>query len=165
MANQIVKGIGQGLGKLGLETMEKAAEEGGRILESTITGKELLGLDNTMTPEQIAQVKAEDEKQKNEEIRKIKAQMSGGGNLEREMEEARLRKERMEEQQEKTEEENEEKQEEYEEWQRDQEAAEVMMQSTNPSKQRKSRGDAGRKKKQPDLSQMSQTQEFKGKIN
>jgi len=43
----------------------------------------------------------------------------------------------------------------------------LMMESTNPAKQKKSRGSAmaHKKKSQPDQSQMSQTQEFKGKVN
>ena len=43
----------------------------------------------------------------------------------------------------------------------------LMAVSSNPAKQKKSRGSAlvTKKKHQPDMSQMSQTTEFKGKIN
>jgi len=163
----IVKGIGRGLKSVVEETAEKLGEEGQKILRSTITGEELLGLSGAkMTNEEIAQKQAEDERHKQAEINKLRNQMNQGKQLEKEMEQIKKEKEGKEEQEEK-EEENKERKEYYEDQQQDQDAAELMAESSNPSKQKKSRGDAfGRKKKhQPDQSQMSQTQEFKGKVN
>lgn len=167
--NQIVKDFGKGFKQLGQETAEKLVEETGKIAESIITAQELLGNIKPLNDQEIAQKKAEDEKSKQEEMNKLRSQISGRS-VESEMEQLRRQKENEEEEREKYFEKEKERQEwERQEWERQQqmENSELMMESTNPSKQKKSRGSAmsHKKKSQPDQSQMSQTSEFKGKID
>jgi len=165
MTNQIIKGFGQGLGQLGQETVEKLGEEGQKILESTITGKELLGLEGGVSDEDIAKKKAEDDENKRSQMADIRSQISKR-DVGKEIEEIREKREQEEEQKEKMFLENLKRQRE-EERQQNLANNELMMESSNPAKQKKSRGSAfGHKKKsQPDQSQMSQTSEFKGKID
>ncbi|MFA6369101.1 MAG: hypothetical protein WCX20_01855 [Candidatus Shapirobacteria bacterium] len=162
--NQIIKDFGKGFKQLGEETAEKLVEETGKIAESVITAKELLGDIKPLNEEELAQKKAEDEGAKQEEMNKLKSQMSTRG-VENEMEQIRHQKEKEEEEKEKYFEKMKEQQD--REKQQQIENSELMMESTNPAKQKKSRGSAfGHKKKsQPDQSQMSQTSEFKGKID
>ncbi|MDD4937756.1 MAG: hypothetical protein PHX34_01945 [Candidatus Shapirobacteria bacterium] len=164
--NQIIKGVGKGLKKIVEETVEKLGDESQKILESTITGKELLGLEGGINSDEIAQQKHEDDFKKQEEIRKIKLEMGLGRDVEKEIEEIRKEKEREEEEKEKYFE-KEKQQKEIEAQQIAESNNELMMESTNPSKQKKSRGSAfgHKKKQQPDQSQMSATSEFKGKVN
>jgi len=161
--NQIIKGFGKGFKQLGQETAEKLVEETGKIAESVITARELLGDIKPLNDQEMAQKKAEDEKKKQEEMNKLRSQMSGR-NVESEMEQLRRQQEKEEEEKEKYFE----KEKERQEWERQQqiENSDLMMESTNPSKQKKSRGSAmsHKKKSQPDQSQMSQTSEYKGKI-
>jgi hypothetical protein len=172
--HQILKGIGKGLGQLGTETVEKVKEEGGKVVESIITGKQLLGLDNTMSKSELEFKKHEDEQKKAEEIKKLKGEMGQGAGIkeekrdvEKEMKELRDQKKREEEEKEKYyEEEN--KRREAERQRQEAEYNDLSMESTNPAKQKKSRGSAfitKKRKSQPTQSQMSQTQEFKGKID
>jgi hypothetical protein len=173
--HQILKGIGKGLGQLGVETVEKAKEEGSKVLESVITGKQLLGLERTMSDSELEFRKHEDDQKKAEEIKKLKGEMGQGGEIkeekrdvEKEMKELRDQKTKEEEEKEKYYEEQNRKREEERQRQEEQ-YNDLEMESTNPAKQKKSRGSAfiqGKKKKsQPTQSQMSQTQEFKGKID
>jgi hypothetical protein len=164
--NQIIKGIGQGLKKLGEETAEKLREEGQNILESTITGKELLGLEGGVNNNQMLHEQQEDEIKKQEEINKIKSEMGLGRDVDKEIKEIVEQKEKEEEEKEKYFE-QEKQQKEIEAQQIAESNNSLMMESTNPAKQKKSRGSAfGHKKKsQPDQSQMSATSEFKGKVN
>lgn len=166
MNNQIVKGIGQGFKKLAGETVEKLGDESQKILETTISGKELLGLDGGISNNQLAHEQQEDEIKKQEEIRRIKNEMGLGRDVEKEVEEIRNQKEKEEEEKEKFFEEEKRKKE-IEEQQILEANNNLMTESTNPAKQKKSRGSAlaHKKKSQPDQSQMSQTQEFKGKVN
>ena len=161
--NQIVNDFKKGFKQLGQETAEKLVEETGKIAESVITARELLGDIKPLNDQEMAQKRAEDDNKKQEEMNKLRSQISGR-NVENEMEQLRR-------QQEKEEEEKEryfEKEKERQEWERQQqvENSELMMESTNSSKQKKSRGSAmsHKKKSQPDQSQMSQTSEYKGKI-
>ncbi|MDD4136003.1 MAG: hypothetical protein PHN66_02965 [Candidatus Shapirobacteria bacterium] len=162
--NQIVKDFGKGFKQLGQETAEKLVEETGKIAESIITAQELLGDIKPLNDQEMARKKAEDEKKKQEEMNKLRSQISGRS-VESEMEQLRRQQEKEEEEREKYFE----KEKERQEWERQQqmENSELMMESTNPSKQKKSRGSAmsHKKKSQPDQSQMSQTSEFKGKID
>jgi len=164
--NQIIKGIGQGLKKLGEETAEKLGEESQKILESTISGKELLGLDGGVSNNQMLHEQQEDEIKKQEEIKKIKSEMGLGRDVDKEIKEIMDQKEKEEEEKEKYFE-QEKQQKEMEAQQVAESNNDLMMESTNPAKQKKSRGSAfiHKKKQQPDQSQMSQTQEFKGKVN
>lgn len=180
--HQILRGIGKGLGEIGVETLKKTAEHGEKIVESIITGKELLGLESTMTPGELDFQKREDDRRKEAEIKKLKGEMGQGEtkkdgekqqmekkrDVEGEMEQLRDQKEKEEEDKEKYYERVKE-QKEAQEQQQQAEYNDLMMESSNPSKQKKSRGSAfiqGKKKKsQPTQSQMSQTSEFKGKID
>ncbi|MFA5749692.1 MAG: hypothetical protein WC895_00520 [Candidatus Shapirobacteria bacterium] len=166
MTNQIIKGFGQGFKQLGEETVEKLGEESQKILESTISGKELLGLDGVISDEELIKKRQEDEIHKQEEMNKIRTEMGQGRNVEGEMEQIRNQKEREKEEKERIFLENLKRQRE-EERQQDFMINELEGESSNPAKQKKSRGSAfGHKKKsQPDQSQMSQTSEFKGKID
>ena len=101
MNNQIIKGVGQGFKKIAQETVEKLSEESQKVLETTISGKELLGLDGGVSNNQLAHEQQEDEIKKQEEIRKIKAEMGLGRDVEKEIEEIRNQKEKEEEEKEK----------------------------------------------------------------
>jgi hypothetical protein len=161
MNNQIIKGFGQGFKQLGEETVEKLGEEGQKILENTITGKELLGLEGGVSEEEIAKRKQEDEIHKQEEIRKIKEEMGRGRNVESEIEQISQEREQKEEEEEKLEERKEQQQREME--RQEQMSDYVMMEA--PKKHHKDKGGNKHKTQQPDSSQMSQTSEFKGKID
>jgi hypothetical protein len=166
MDNQIIKGVGKGVGELGKETLEKTAQETGKIFESVITGKELLGDITPLSDEEMARKNQEEEKKKQEEMARLKSQMAEHGrNIEEELKE--LREEEKREEQEEEREEMTEKQQEQQEIAAQEAEEGILMPSTNPAKQKKSRGSAfaNKKKQQPDASQMSQTTEFKGKID
>lgn len=165
--HQIVKGVIGGLGKIGVETVEKVKEESGKILESVITGKELLGLDRTMSDSELEFKKHEEEKRSKEEADKLRKEMGPGRKVEEEITQLRKQEEREEEEKEKYYEQSK-KQKEFQEQQQQAEYNDLMMESSNPAKQKKSRGSAfiqKKKKQQPTQSQMSQTQEFKGKVD
>lgn len=159
--SQVIKGFKQ----LGQETVEKITEETGKIVESVITAQELLSDIKPMSDEELAKKKAEEEQKKQKEISDVRSQMLGR-NLENEIEQIRHQKQKGEEEREKMLAENQRRQEE-EERRQEMTNSELDMESTNPSKQKKSRGSAfvNKKKQQPDQSQMSQTSEFKGKID
>lgn len=164
--HQIIKGVAKGFGQLGMETLEKAKEETGKIAESIITGKELLGLERTMSDSELEFKKREEEKKSLEEAEKLRKEMGPGRKVEEEITQLRKQEEREEEEKEKYYEQTE-RQKEWQEQQQQAEYNSLMMESSNPAKQKKSRGSAlaHKKKHQPDQSQMSQTQEFKGKID
>ncbi len=164
--NKIIKDFGKGIKQLGVETVEKLVEETGKILDPTITAQELLGDIKPMSDEEMARKRAEDEKKKQDEINKLK-QGEKGRNVEDEIKQISKQKEKEEEEREKYFEQLKE-QKEKEKEQQEAEYNGLMMESANPSKQKKNRGSAfanKKKKSQPDQSQMSQTSEFKGKIN
>ncbi len=178
--HKILKGIGKGLGQLGVETVEKLKEEGGKVAESIITGKQLLGLDNTMSGSELEFQKHEDKQKSAEEIRKLKGEMgqkSGGQeedqkekrrDVEGEIRELIDQKKKEEEEKEKYFQEQKRKKEMERQQQEEEYNNSLNMESTNPAKQKKSRGSAfitKKRKSQPTQSQMSQTQEFKGKID
>ena len=50
------------MGEIGVETLKKTAEHSEKIVESIITGKELLGLESTMTPGELDYQKREDDR-------------------------------------------------------------------------------------------------------
>jgi len=157
--NQIIKGLGKGLGQLGQETVEKLVDNAGKILDPTITAQELLGGINPMSDQEMAQKKAEDEKKKQEEMNKLRSQMSGRP-VENEMERIRKQKEKEEEEKEKYLQ----KVKERKDWERQQQMA-ADMENMQPKKQHIDKGGNKHKTQQPDPSQMSATAEFKGKID
>ena len=180
--DKILKGVVRGLGQLGMETVEKAGEEGQKIIESVITGKELLGLERTMTDSQLEQSKQQEKIKSQQEINKLKGEMSKGNdsnrgdektkerprNVEDEITQLRRQLEKQEEEKARFYEQQKEKQRQEKEKQQA-EYNDLTTESTNPSKQKKSRGSAfaNKKKHKPDTDQMSATQEFNkgGKID
>ncbi len=176
--DKILKGVVKGLGQLGIETLETASKEGQKIIESVITGKELLGLER-MDDTELEFHKQQDKAKSQEEIDKIKGQMGDKKenseqkikekprNIEEELAELRRQKEQEEEEKQKYFEQQ--KQQEQEKERQQAEYIDLTAESTNPSKQKKSRGSAfvNKKKHKPDTAQMSQTQEFNkgGKID
>jgi len=161
MNNQIIKGVGQGFKKLAQETVEKLGEESQKVLETTISGKELLGLDGGVTNNQLAHEQQEDEIKKQEEIRKIKAEMGLGRDVDKEIKEIVDQKEKEEEEKEK-----------YFAQQKEEQERQRQIQEENmnvdlltPKKHHKDKGGNKHKTQQPDQSQMSQTAEFKVKPN
>ena len=176
--DKILKGVVKGLGQLGMETLETASEEGQKIIESVITGKELLGLER-MDDRDLELHKQQDKAKSQEEIDKIKGQMGDKKengeqkikekprNIEEEL--AQLRRQKEQEEEEKQKYFEQQKQQEQEKERQQAEYIDLTAESTNPSKQKKSRGSAfaNKKKHKPDTDQMSQTQEFNkgGKID
>lgn len=160
IAKQVIKNLGQ----VAAETGKEIVSETGKITESIITGKELLGDIKPLTPEEEAQKKQEEERRKQKEMNRLRNQMGQGRNVGKEIEEIHDEKEKKEKEEEEKMLEQVRQQREAEERER-QEMAMMDTVSTNPAKQKKARGSAlahGKKKSQPDESQMSQTNEFKG---
>ncbi|MDD2483344.1 MAG: hypothetical protein PHE32_01330 [Candidatus Shapirobacteria bacterium] len=157
--NQIVKDFGKGFKQLGVETAEKLVNETGKIAESIITAKELLGDIKPLNDQELTQKKAEDERKKQEEIANVRSQMAGR-NVESEIEQISNQKKREENEKEKMFLENLRRQREVER-QNQIMNSEIMT----PSKHHKDKGGNKHKTQQPDESQMSQTSEFKGKID
>jgi hypothetical protein len=163
--NKMINDFGKGLKQLGQETGEKLVEETGKIAESVITAQDLLGDIKPLSEEEMAQKKTEDEKNKRSQMADLISQISGR-NVESEVKQISDQKKREEEEKERIFLENLRRQREVEK-QNQMANFELMGESTNPSKQKKSRGSAfvNKKKQQPDQSQMSQTSEYKGKID
>jgi type I site-specific restriction-modification system R (restriction) subunit len=150
----------KGLKNIVSETVETGVKEAGKIGESIITGKELLGDIKPMSNENLAKAKAEDEKKKQEEIAKMKN--IPGRNVEKEIEEVVDEKERKRKQEEEEFLQKIKRQREAEENERNQ----MVEEPGNAKREAKKRQFApGPKKKAPDPSQMSATSEFKGKID
>lgn len=158
----ILKKVIQGLGQIATETGKETLKQGEEVLHGVITGKELLGSDiKSMTDQEMAQKRAEDERRKQQELAELRAQMGQGRPVEQEMTQIRREEEQSEEQkrQQAIREENERRQAESQ--------TTTTEIPTNPKKSAaKHQGAGGKKKKsQPDPTQMSQTTEFKGKID
>lgn len=159
--NQIFKGFLKGLGSIGEETGKELVTEPGRMVESIITGKELLGNIASMSDRQLHEKKSEEDKKKEEELARLRRQMGPGRNVEAEIKEVRDEKAEAEKQ----------KEEEFLrnlqiQRQREKEEYEAMCgqmgMSDNPAKRKKSRGSAFAKGKQgkASTSDMSATAEF-----
>lgn len=163
---QIVANTVKGIGQIGVETVEKAVEESGKIVDTVITGRELLGDVKPMGEGEYMKRKGEDEQNRQKEIDDLKDQIGRGRNLEKEIKDIRDMKKQEEEQKEKEFLENLKRQREAEEVEREAMAGVAL---SNPHKAKKSRGSAfvhGKKKKSmPDMQQLSQTGEIKGKID
>ena len=140
-----------------------------------ITGKELLGLERT-SDAQLEQNKQQDKIRSQQEIAKIKGEINGQKenqnneiktkerprNVEEELIQLRRQKEKEEEEKQKYYEEQREQQERQK--QQEFEYSSLDVGSSNPAKQKKSRGSAfaNKRKHKPDTSEMSATAEFKG---
>jgi hypothetical protein len=156
MNDSIPKKIVQQLGQIGTETVEKTVENAGKIGHDVITGKELLGLE-PMNAGEYDQKKTDDDKNKKDEISRLV-----GRNVEGEIEQVRDEKKQKEEEEEKAMLENIKRQREAEEIERAQMVAEPGNAKREAAKQQFV---PGPKKKTPDPAVMSQTSEFKGKID
>ncbi len=148
------------MGQLGLETGKEILKEGGKIGETIISGKELLGNIKPMTEEEY-KLKAEEEgKKSDKEMSDLRQNIGGGRNVEAEIE--NVRRQREEEEKEK-----EEKILEEVRQQREIEAMELASLETPGNSKRsaaKMQGVKG-KKSAPDPAAMSATAEFKGKVD
>ena len=158
--NQIINDFGKGLKQLGEETAEKLMENTGKIAESVITAQQLLSDIKPLSEQEMAQKQAEDERKKQEEMNKLRSQMSPRG-VENEMEQIRHQKQKEEEEKEKMFLENLRRQIEEERRQQENNGVDLM----GSKKHFKDKGGNKHKTQQPDQSQMSQTAEFKGKID
>lgn len=150
----ILKKVVKDLGEVGLEASKEAVGEAGKITESIITGTELLGNIKPLTELELTQKKAEDEKKIQEETKNIT-----GRNVEEEIKQVRVEKSQ--------EEQREEQMLEQIKQQREAEEAErqqlILVPGNSKREAAKTQFAPGkRKKQQPDLTQMSQTGEFKG---
>jgi len=154
IADDFLKGVKQ----LGSETVEKAAEETGKIFESVITGKELLGDITPMTDNDLEKSQIEDERKKQQEINQLKSEMGQGRNVEQEIEQIRNQKERQEEEEEKIFLENIRRQREAERQEQIDGGFDLMAPTHH-----KNKGGNPHKKSQPSDDVMSQTNEFSKK--
>jgi predicted RNase H-like nuclease (RuvC/YqgF family) len=156
----VIKKFLSSLGQIATETVEKAAEETVNIASRVITGQELVGDIKPMNEAEIAKAKEEEEKK---QAAYAEATAGRGRNVEKEIEEVRDEKKKKEEEEERLFLENLKRQREAEEAERNQRVDETG----NPEREAKKRQfvPGPKKKQQPDLSQLSQTSEFKGKID
>ena len=154
----IAKKVIQGLGQIGEETGKELLKQGGKIALGVITGTELVGDVKPMNEGEKIQKQANDDKEKEMEMAKLRAQINGR-DIGQEIEAVRKKRQ----------EEEEAKERELEnlaiERER-QKQMEVMVSvdevSTNPNKRKKSRGSAFAKGKQgkASVSDMSATAEY-----
>lgn len=161
MSDSIPKKVLQNLGQIGEETVKEAVTQAGEIGASIITGKELLGNITPMSDEELAKKKREDENKKANQMSDVRSQLTGR-DVEGEMKQVRQEAEQKENEEERMMREINAK--------REQEAAEIreaeaamLMQAT------RRKGPVGpsqpKKKSMPDAAAMSNTSEFKGKVD
>ena len=155
MTDSIPKKVVQGLGEIGVETVKETTKQAVEMVNSVITGQELVGGAEPMNEEEMAKAKAEDERKKQEEIKNI-----SGRNVEAEINEIIDERENSEEEKEKEFLEKIKLQREAEEAERKKLFEEPGNAKREAAKTQFAPGK--RKKQQPDASQMSQTSEFKG---
>lgn len=160
--SSIPKQVLNNLGQIVEETGKEAVKQTLKVTDSVITGKELLGDIKPLSEEELAQKKAEDERKKQEEMAALgRPQQEPGRNVEAEIEQVREAKNKEEEEQEKFLEQIK-QQREAEEQEKQQLVAEGNNQRTLAKMRMMPQG---KKKSMPDQTQMSQTSEFKGKID
>lgn len=150
----------QQLKQVGTETLEKTAENIGKIGETVISGKELLGL-KPMNAGEYDQKKIKDEEDKQKKINELKQQAEPGRNVEGEIKQVSDEKKQKEEEAERIMLEDIKRKREAEEAER----AQMTNLPGNAKREAAKRQFAPGPKKTPDPSQMSQTSEFKGKID
>jgi len=155
MTDSIPKKVVQGFGEIGVETVKETTKQAVEMVNSVITGQELVGGVKPMSEEELAKAKAEDERKKQEEIKNI-----SGRNVEAEIKEIIVEKKNNEEEKEKDFLEKIKLQREAEEAERNKLFEEPGNAKREAAKTQFAPGK--RKKQQPDASQMSQTSEFKG---
>lgn len=156
--NNIPKKVIQGLGEIGVETVKEGAKQTVDMVNSIITGQELVGDVEPMSEEEMAKAKTEEERKKEEELSKM--QNIPGHNVEAEIKEIVDEKKKSEEEKEREFLEKIKLQREAEERER-----ENLIEVPGNAKREAAKtqfAPGKRKKQQPDASQMSQTSEFKG---
>ncbi|MFZ2153066.1 MAG: hypothetical protein WAV41_03335 [Microgenomates group bacterium] len=160
----ILKKVLKNLGEIVVESGKEGIKEAGKMTETIVTGKQLLGDIKTYSPQEMAQRQAEDERKRQQEMADLRSQISGR-NVEEEIKQVEKEREQTEDQKEKEFLEKVRQQREAEAAERNSLSGEV---SANPAKRKKKRGGAfakGKKKtQQPDPSQLSQTAEIAGKM-
>ncbi len=159
--NNIPKKVIQGIGEIGAETVKEGTKQATEMLNTIITGQELVGNAKPMNEEELAQARTEDERKKEEEVNRLRqASASQGRNVEAEINEIVDEKKKSEEEKERDFLEKVKLQREAEERERENF---VEMPGNAKREAAKTQFAPGkRKKQQPDASQMSQTSEFKG---
>ena len=158
MTDSIPKKVLQGVVEIGVETVKEEAKQGVEIVNTIISGQELVGNVKPMSEEEMAYARAEDERKKEEELKKI--QNMPGRNVGAEIKEIIEEKKNIEEEKEKEFLEKVRLQREAEEAERNNLIEKPGNEKREAAKTQFSPGK--RKKQQPDPSQMSQTSEFKG---
>ena len=148
-----------------VDTIEKTGEVvvNEVVKQTEITAKELLGDIKPVTDKELEEKKKVEEQKKQEELAKLRQDIAQGRKVESEMEKIRDEKKRTEEQKTKA------TLQAQQQLAQQQPVTNMEAVSANPAKRKKSRGSAlmsGKQKKgQPDLQQMTQTGEVKGKID
>ncbi len=161
MTDSIPKKVLQGMGEIGVETVKEGAKQATEMLNTIITGQELVGNARSMSEEEMARAKAEDERKKEEEVDRLRqASASQGRNVEAEIKEVVIEKKNNEEDKEKEFLEKIRLQREVEE--RERKIIGEMPGNTKREAAKTQFAPGKRKKQQPDASQMSETSEFKG---
>ena len=151
--DQILKQVIKGLGDIAEETGKETLKQSEEVFHSIITGKELVGNLQPVTDQEKTKLEMEDKKKKQEEMAKIRSQISGRP-VEQEMEQIRKEEEQIE------------AQKKQQEQQPKQEEIYVTEMPTNHKKSAaKHQGMGGKKKShQPDPTQLSQTAEKGNKL-
>jgi hypothetical protein len=144
--------------EVGAETVEEGIKTTEQAISTVITGQELVGDVKPMGEEEMAKAKAEDERKKQEEFAKL--QNIPGRNVEEEIIEVVKEKENEEEKKQREFLENIERQRQEEEMERNNLITEPGNAKREAAKTQFSPGK--RKKQEPNMTQMSQTSEFKG---
>lgn len=159
--DSISKKVLQGLGELGVETLKEGTKQTLNMVSTVITGQELVGDAKAMSEEEMAQAQREDERKKQEGLDRLReVSVSQGRNVESEIKDVVEEKKNDEEEKEKEFLDKIRLQREAEERERQ----EMLEIPENQKKETAKRQNApGKHKKQePNMTQMSQTSEFKG---
>lgn len=158
--DSVAKKVLSTVGQIGVETGKEILKEGGKIAETIISGQELLGNIKPMSEEEY-KLKAEEEgKKSDKEMSDLRQNIGRGRNVEAEIEEVRSQRK---------EEEKEKEERILAEVKRQREIEAMELASLEvPGNQKRSaakmQGVKG-KKSAPDMTQMSATAEFKGKVD
>jgi len=146
MSDNIPKQVLKAMGQIASETVEQGVKETGKVMETIITGKELLGDIKPMSDGELKQKQAEDDKRKQEEAERLRNEMGQGRNVGAEIKQVQDQKKQDEEEKEKQFLENVRKQ--REEERREQEAMEAQYESEGA---RKKKGPQVQGKRKPSM--------------
>lgn len=158
--DSIAKKVLQNLSQIVEETGKEAVKQVGEMTTGIITGKELLGNIADMSDAELNKKKAEEERKKQQEMADLRSQMPGQGrDVEKEIEEIRKEKEEKEKQEARAEQQG------QQQMQQQQMMAQPVFEPMGKPARGKQGGGGKKKKQQPDDEAMSQTNEFKGKVD